>query len=539
MTIAVDSLQSSRQHWATDVPRSGCPTASGCGTRGAAALGPRAGSRPGRRRGGHPFAILVHPARLKSATASASLPVPAVSEGADSAWRWAFCERLRQAMLSDTALLMAARRASGQTGGTANDWPSPAVLRQGLVVEVKPPGPDDLVEVSITCRADEAGKARQLASALAEEAITWAAAERSQAQLASRHAVQAAVEQARKRYRDAQTRFESFLDSHFAEHRSLAASAGRSQPQADKGSFQAGTTAGSAPPTTEAPKGGTSVDDTNQREAEGDRGRQPHSTGSPAPAVQNPQWQRLDRELEGLRSELAIMLIERTTAHPAVQDLQRRIRELEIHLESIPRFLTATETPEHGTGAKAAGSDMARWSPRQATSAGGAEDTPSAPAAAEATRHAEAAQEYAKYKGAWLAAAAELDQAEEQQRQTWARWSAPGTSAADCARLRLPEIAFAERRHPTGSYLAALALAAGVTVAFGTLLLSAGLDMDVPLASAREARKCLPAPVIGVVRVASEKPAVATSSSSNRRLGLIAAGSLVLAGCVALVAVAL
>lgn len=486
------------------------------------------------------LAVLVHPApRPQAARASASCPMPIVNGTEESAARWAFCERLRQAVLSDTFLLAAVRRASGESGSMAGDWPPPAVLRQWLDVEIKPLSADNRVEISITCRAEDPGRACRLASALAEEAIAWAAAERAQAELAARHAAQAAVEQARKRYAEAQARLESFLDSHFAEHRNLAAAAAESKAQVQSSLSPPAPARSGAGPAIQRPKAALESNPPGVEQADS-RGNSPPHTGGDAPAPQNPQWVRLNGELDQLRSELAIMLIERTTAHPAVQDLQRRIRELEVHLQSIPRLLSAPETRENNSGGTESGRKVANSGRPQPASVSHAEDAPSdGAAAAEAPRHAQAVEAYRTRKDAWLAAAAELDHAERQERQQWVRQAGRNSSVTDSAVLRLPEQATAPRFAWKWSYLAALALAAGLTAAFGTLLISAGLDIDVPLASAASARRCLPTPVIGVVRIASEQPVVPAGNPLGRRVGLMAAGSLVLAGCIALVAAAL
>lgn len=486
------------------------------------------------------LAVLIRPApRPQAASASASCPMPILNGAEESAARWAFCERLRQAVLSDTFLLAAVRRASGETGSMAGDWPPPAVLRQWLDVEIKPPSADNRVEISITCQAEDPGRACRLASALAEETIAWAAAERGQAELASRHAAQAAVEQARKRYAEAQARLESFLDSHFAEHRNLAAAATESKAQAHSSPSPPAPPHSGDGPATRRPKAALESNPAGVEQA-GSRGNSPPHAAGDAPVPQNPQWVRLNGELDELRSELAIMLIERTTAHPAVQDLQRRIRELEVHLQSIPRLLSAPETRENNSGATESGRKLTNSGHPQAASVSHAEDTPSdGAAAAEAPRHTEVAEAYRTRKDAWLAAAAELDYAERQERQQWVRQAGRNSSITDCAVLRLPEKATAQRLAWEWSYLVALALAAGLTAAFGTLLISAGLDIDVPLASAGAARRCLPAPVIGVACIASEQPMVPAGNPLGRRVGLMAAGSLVLAGCIALVAAAL
>lgn len=473
-----------------------------------------------------------------TASASASWAVPSEGDSGDSGAGWAYCERLRHAVLSDTFLLAAVRRAAERTGNTPGDWPSPAILRRWLDVEIAPPGEDGRVEVSITCRTEDSTRACRLASALAEETLARAAAEHSQAELASRHAAQAAAEQARKRYEDARARLESFLDNHFAEHRSLAADRAKSKSQ----NTPAGPRLrpGGTGAVSHSPKAALELNAPSRDEVGCAPSSEPQGPGDAPHLTQNPQWLRLNAELDKFRSELAIMLIERTTAHPAVQDLQRRIRELEGHLESVPRVLPVPEAAKGSPNTTEAAAHMASSGPTQTGSASQAADSSIGGAApVETALHAEAAEAYRKWKEAWLATAADLEQAESQLRQQWARGWAYGSHATQWAVLRLPQLAVAQRLSSNWSHLGALAVAAGLTAAFGTLLLSAGLDIDLPLPSAAAARKSLPAPVIGVVRVASEPPAAPAGNPRGRKVGLVAAGSLVLAGCIALVAVAL
>lgn len=477
----------------------------------------------------------------QTATASVSWPLPRLDGQTDSAARWAYGQRLRQAVLSDSFLLAALRRASGQAGG---ELPSPAGLRPSLDVNIQIPGEEDRVNISITCRAENPRQACRLASALAEETIAWAAAEESQAALASRHVAQAAVEQARNRYRQAKARLESFLDQYFSELQK----SGTQQAQVNASPHEIGARAaagvGATGPATQTSIVAPELNTSGGFEVGLESGRQTHaavnSAGPPAARSENPRWVRLTRELEGLRSDLAIMLIERTPAHPAVQDLQRRIRELEIHLKSMPRFVAAAQVFEGNRSGQQTGDTMAGVPANKANAAPGTSRSPPDPApSGEAGAHRQAAQTYRKYKDEWLAAACELDQAEATERQQWGRGSAQGARGSDRLVLRLPEGVQAEALATNWSHVAALALAAGLTAAFGTLLVCAGLDIDIPLASATHVRKRLKAPILGVVRLPTDTPPGATESVWGRKVGLMAAGCLVLAGCAALVAAGL
>lgn len=486
------------------------------------------------------LAMLVHPAQVcHVATAWASWCTAAGNEGNDTSARWAYRQRLRQAVLSDAFLAAAIRRASAQTGGVPEDWPSPAVVREWIDVAVQPSAAEDRLEVRFTCRAGDATRACRLAGALAEETIAWAAAELSQTRLATRHAAQAAVEQARLRYRQVQTRMESFLDDFFAGHPAVK---GGPVELLARGRHRPGSP---APVETGEKAAASSPAPAHQQTGEG-RSAAPQTAPRPTRSAENPKWVRLNNELEGLRAELAVMLIERTTAHPGVQDLQRRIRELEVHLETVPQFLPAAAESQNAADAEARGNDVARLSDSQVSLSPHTEEAASGRGVpAESARHLEAAETYLKYaetyrkyKEEWLAAERELAAAEARERGLWAH-------GADTARVlppavaRVPGTAVAEGRPRDWSHLATLALAAGLTVAFGTVLLSAGFEMDTPLASADQARKCLPAPVIGTVRVASENPGAPSPGTLGFRAGLMAAGSLVIAGCMVLVAIAL
>lgn len=480
------------------------------------------------------LAVVLHPGRVQHvAQAIASWPTRLPQGGEASAANWAYAERLRHSVLSDAFLQAAIRRAAGQTCDADDDWPSPSEVRGWLEIGVRPPGPDGRVEVVLTCRAKDAGRAHRLAEALAEETLAWAAAEEAQSVLAVRHTAEAAVQQARQRHRQAQARWEAFLDDHFAEHQAAA----EARPKGTKADEQHAAALG----VPSAARGGASSGPPS-REAKqtAENGHwASHGESLSGQSQENPHWLRLNHELEGLRSELAIMLIERTTAHPAVQDLQRRIRELEVHLGSVPRWLSSAGAPQKAVSSAADTRVSGGAGDPQATSAAQPQGNPGDhPGAAELTAHSEAAQTYRKRKEEWLAAARELDQAESEERRLLARQWASGAPGATPAVVRLPP-ARVEGRPRNWAHLAALALAAGLTAAFGTLLVSAGLDMDIPLASAEQARKHLPAPVIGTLRVASQKPVAPAGGSLGRKVGLVAAGTLAIATCVTLVAVSL
>ncbi len=480
------------------------------------------------------LAIVLHPGRVQHvARATASWPAPLPQDGEASATNWAYAERLRHDVLSDTFLLAAIRRAAAHAGNAADDWPLPSEVRGWLEIGVRPPGPDGQVEVSLTCRAEDAGRAHLLAEALAEETLAWAAAEESQSVLAARHAAEAAVQQARQRYRQAQARLEAFLDDHFAEHH-VAAGTRPKGPKADEQHA-------AAPGVPSAASGRASGGPTSQEVKQpAENGHSASHGESPSGQVQeNPHWLRLNHELEGLRSELAIMLIERTPAHPAVQDLQRRIRELEVHVGSVPRWLSSAGAPQNAVSSVADTKISSGSKDQKANSGAQPQGNPGDwPSAAESAAHSEAARTYRKRKEEWLAAARELDHAESQERRLLARQWTSAAPGAKPAVVRLPA-AGVEGRPRNWAHLAALALAAGLTAAFGTLLISAGLDMDISLASAEQARKHLPAPVIGTLRVASEKPLAPAGGSVGQKVGLMAAGTLAIAACVTLVAVAL
>ena len=479
------------------------------------------------------LAMVVHPPQVRQvATATASCPAGPLAGGSDSAARWAYRERLRQAVLSETFLVAAMRRATQQGTGSPEDWPSPTVVRGWIDAAVQPSATEDGVEVRFTCRAEDADRACRLAQALAEEAIAWSAGELSQATLASRHTAETAVEHARKRYRQAKTRLESFLDEHFAGQPSGAKSGPKTPAD------QSQHVAGSAGPSDAAKKSAGGPVKPGGPQTADSRGLGLQNAAHLAHAPENPQWVRLTAQLETLRSELAIMLIERTPAHPAVQDLQRRIRELEVHLEAVPRFLP-TGDPEKGVNPQEQVNGSAGVKRLDIAAPGSGEDaSPGGEIVAQSATLLEAAQTYRNHKAEWLLAEQALAAAEDNERRFWAQW-AEGVRASGPAVVRLPGAARVEGRHRDWSHLVTLALAAGLTVAFGTVLISAGLEIDTPLVSADQARKCLNAPVIGSVRVAGEKLPTPLRSTLRLRSGLLAAGGLVIAGCVALVALAL
>ncbi len=422
-----------------------------------------------------------------TAAAEVSWMAPETGLSVTAGEPWAERERVRQRLISDEFLTNARQRASrGQDEGETPSWPSAEELRSGLDVSVRADRAGH-IDITFTYTAADGAQAARVVNSLAEQA-------REERQLAvdaaarrERESAQAATQQAREDYRRAQAELARFLEAHFAEHQ--------------------------ATPDEDMPTAGAAALANETLPATASTGRAP-----PTP-VQNPEWVELNREVAQVRERLAALRIDRTSAHPAVQEMERRLEEVERRLATVPR-----ELPQAGAGNLAP--DAPKPYVHEATKPAGRSTDP----LRRRVERTESLAVYRRHQEAVDRRERDLQQAEAAQRATWER-----TAVTPWVVLRLAQTTHvAATETPTPSFLLTM-LAAGLTVAAGVLMVSAGGDLDPPLATVEEVQAKLPVPVMGTVRVAC---AGLRSAPRRRvvaeRLGWMVSGLALIVGCIAL-----
>ena len=222
--------------------------------------------------------------------------------------------------------------------------------------------------------------------------------------------------------------------------------------------------------------------------------------------VDNPNWVQQDHQLGELRRRRADLLKDRTPLHPAVQDVDRRIEEVGQQLASMPRQIPAEP--------KAVGPMPPAVGPSPAAPPNLAELQQLQQAVGQASR---ASEETIR-----------LEQ------QAWH------------VRLLEPKIDLELASSPSGpsrfhsrfSTLLA-ALAAGTSIVTGLAMISTGAAIQPSLATVAELQAVLPVPIVGIIPETDPNCPSAGRRSRQRlfRVVLMVAGLLVMAGCVAMLAV--
>jgi len=191
---------------------------------------------------------------------------------------------------------------------------------------------------------------------------------------------------------------------------------------------------------------------------------------------ENPQWVELQAKLEQLEHQRAVLLVERTEEHPAVQQADSAIAELRRQLATVRRWLEGP--PSRQSGASSQNDDPAF---RQ-----------SAPPQAPLSQQQAATLEQLKQSLAEAqqrAAQAEL----EHQQALAAAQSVPDVEvrwATGCQEIAPPA--------PLGRLLVA-SLGAGLAATIGLALICAGLTTENAVVTKAEVEARLPVPVVGVI----------------------------------------
>ena len=230
-------------------------------------------------------------------------------------------------------------------------------------------------------------------------------------------------------------------------------------------------------------------------------GRSPASPGM----VDNPDWVEQNQQLGEMRQRRRALLNDRTPLHPAVQDLDNRIEQLERQMAAIPR-----QIPAGASGA-----------------------VPAPPAPPQVEEPAIVAQpnpaEVQKLQQIAEQANRLHEEAIKAEQQAWQmRLQEPAID------LELAQIEPSLPRSGISAWLAALAV--GVTMVTGLGMISTAMAIELPVATMAELEAALPVPIVGLVPQLDPTRASAGRSRGQRllRMVLVVAGLLVLAGCLAM-----
>ena len=236
----------------------------------------------------------------------------------------------------------------------------------------------------------------------------------------------------------------------------------------------------------------------------------PRQANSSSPAmIDNPKWLDLNRRLGELQQRRDALLVDRTPAHPAVEDVAIRIGELKQQIAAVPRQIAGTVPAKPETLAVS----PAKNAPATADSPArrGTEKLSDLQAAVERSRlvcrQAEAAEKRAVRDG---------QTAGPQYTVVYARIAENAAPAdADWQRLMYTT------------------LAAGLLMAFGAGFLAAGAKIHPPVASVAEVQAAAGVPVMATIAANSPlpDPLWLRRRQSRLRRCLLAAAILLMAAC--------
>lgn len=370
-------------------------------------------------------------------------------------------------------------------------------LRRGLDIGLDPTDPPGGLAVWVAVSGPDPGEAAAVVNHLARQFAhdkqdQWAAAAR-QGWLGARDA----ADQARKRWTEAETQTQRFLDEHFAQL----------QSQAQKLAEWSETAA--AEPSAPASR---------------------YSPPAPAPSrvarptgpqwVENPEWTNLTAQIEQLDGQRRALLADRTAAHPEVRLIEDRLAEMRNHLASLPRQI---QTPAGDQGPSEeelpAPPDQTRlpplpprleqdgdqvephvpFGPRGPTPAPLAPaPIAGAPTSREMTAmgqgHLTAARTFASLRAQCQAARREYDARAAEEREAAKKRLELAPIEVELASVAAPSAAQGQR-----ASLPLVALAAGLAAAASIGLLSYRGAASASFASVEDLQTGLPVPVVGLI----------------------------------------
>jgi hypothetical protein len=235
-------------------------------------------------------------------------------------------------------------------------------------------------------------------------------------------------------------------------------------------------------------------------------GRQPANASSPA-MIDNPRWLDLNHQLDRLQQRRTSLLIDRTPAHPAVEDVAVQIKGLQRKIASVPRQIPAPAKQQ----------------------------TPATPLLKNAPTADDSIANQDTEKLNELKAAVETTRLAYLQAGTAEKQARDAQQASPHYTVVYAQIAALSP--PPGDHgwvrLMYTTLAAGMLMAFGAGLLSAGANIQPPVASVAEVQAAAGAPIMATIPATGPLPNPFWLSRRQKRVRrtLLAAGLLLMLAC--------
>ena len=238
----------------------------------------------------------------------------------------------------------------------------------------------------------------------------------------------------------------------------------------------------------------------------------------------NPEWIELSERLAALKRRRAELLTDRTPLHPEVQETDLQIAALKRQLAAIPSQVSAKPPDQPAAADQSSGAQGP--APPAGDEAGATGVTPVPPAG----NRAETARTFQTLKQAADQTTAAYLKACQEERRAWQEHRREPRIELDLAQPSQPRV------QPAPPRLALLlaALAAGLTVAAGVVMISAGAAVQFPLTTVEQARNALPVPVVGTIPEThpTRQPTTVPRRPRLIRWILIAGGLVVISACV-------
>lgn len=388
-------------------------------------------------------------------------------------------EEVKRQITSEASLHRAIRRSGVPPEPTADKGPRPtagrvvAQVRQNLRVRAAETSTAGELGVAVTYADRVPEYAARLVNALAQD---YAEHCRTQWRQRTQHAYLEAREGSERAYREwiaAKTRLDAFLELH-------------------------------------------AVERTPADENPGQTKQEPQPPGPPL--IDNPEWIELHNQLAELQRQREELLVDRTLAHPEVQENGIQIAALQQQMAATPRRVRGSpaEEPDPTTPPDRRPGVQRPLEPERRSGPTGREGA-----------DAETAQQLAVLEEAVGRTARQHEQASEIERRAWRQYQ------------HLPQIevqlaSSVGRLTPQAPRMALvwLALAAGLAAVAGLGMISTAVAMEPTLATLAQAQRVLPVPIVGTIPETdpASRPGATRRWQRLVRLGMILGGLGLIAG---------
>lgn len=259
--------------------------------------------------------------------------------------------------------------------------------------------------------------------------------------------------------------------------------------------------------------------------------RPPAPAKAPAPQIaEDPKKMELENRLAELEERRGELLVDRTSAHPVVRDVEARIARLKEQLASIAGQ-SPPEPPEDlapPDGPALESPEVARLSGTPEPTSEGSDAFDEASPSKAVEDHAESARAFAARKEAVDRARQNYDRLSEIERRSRERQLRSGN-----VELELADTCDVVQSADGSPRFLLVGVASALAVAFGVALISSGFDTDPPLTTRGQVEKALPVPIVGAIPATNPAWAAACGDRSRPASGRgkIVGGILLIAAC--------